>query len=600
MRNEGDGEVSLVPYIASMRRSNYSPAVLVVGIALLLVVPLLAYLQYQWLGQLSGEEYERMQSNLRSTAYHFSMDLNRELTELLQIVGGTVTGSDESALTTVDSRLSVWKKNTAHPQLAGECTLAQTPAASLAIPLRVDEQSSILFFKDASAFAVPIKNSPERCVLVPLDRDYLKSSVLPELLQTYFASDGEMEYDVVILSKEQQTFFTSTPTLRKDIFEKADLIAQFVYFPPSLSKAPPPRLFGDRERNAGGRDITPGRELPDKKFGNDELRTPPDRERGKQFRGEPSERRFGNDGPRKPPEHWWRHPTLYEVRIKHRKGSLEAVVGASRLRNVAINFGVLLFLAASVVFLLFSANRAQRLAEQQLEFVAGVSHELRTPLAVLKSAGENLADGVIDENNRTKQYGELIKKEVVRLSEMVEKALAYAGVHSRKRKYELHPLDISAVLEEALYSVRRRTAHDGFDIATSIEENLPTVNGDTTALQSAVENLLTNAIKYSGDATRIELRANVVGENGVQHVHIVVRDDGIGIPPNDVKRVFEPFYRGNNAVDAQIEGSGLGLSLTKHIIEAHGGKISVKSAEGKGSVFTIVLPVAIHNEVRNA
>jgi signal transduction histidine kinase len=582
-----------------MRRSNYSPAVLAVGVALLLVVPLLAYLQYQWLGQLSEEEYERMQNNLRSSANNFSMDLNRELTELLQIVGGTVTGPDEAALAVVRSRLNVWKKNTAHPRLAGQGTLVQTPAASLAIPLRVDKQSSILFFNDASAFAVPIENSPVRCVLVPLDMDYLKSSVLPELLQTYFTSNDQMDYDVVILSKDQQQVFASTPTLQKNIFEKADVIAKFVYFPPSLSMAPPPRLFGDRERNADGRDIALGRELPDKKFGNDEPRERGDREREKQFRGEPSERRFGNEGPRKPPEHWWRHPTLYEVRIKHRSGSLEAVVSASRLRNVAISFGVLLFLAASVVFLLFSANRAQRLAEQQLEFVAGVSHELRTPLAVLKSAGENLADGVIDENNRTKQYGQLIKREVVRLSEMVEKALAYAGIHSRKRKYELHPLDISAVLEEALYSVRRRTAHDGCDIATSIEENLPTVNGDTTALQSAVENLLTNAIKYSGDETRVELHAHAVREDDAQRVHIIVRDNGIGIPPNDVKRVFEPFYRGSNAVDAQIEGSGLGLSLTKHIVEAHGGTIAVKSAEGRGSEFTIVLPAAVREEAAN-
>ena len=129
---------------------------------------------------------------------------------------------------------------------------------------------------------------------------------------------------------------------------------------------------------------------------------------------------------------------LFELRLKHREGSLEAAVNNNRLRNLGISFGVLILLGASIVFLLLSTNRARRLAQQQLEFVAGISHELRTPLAVLKSAGENLADGVIQEKDHTRKYGELIKNEVMRLSEMVEKALAYAGIQSGKQRYESH------------------------------------------------------------------------------------------------------------------------------------------------------------------
>ena len=150
-----------------------------------------------------------------------------------------------------------------------------------------------------------------------------------------------------------------------------------------------------------------------------------------------------------------REQGLFELRLKNREGSLEVAVNNNRLRNIGISFGILLLLGASVVFLLLSTNRARRLAQQQIEFVAGISHELRTPLAVLKSAGENLADGVIQEKERTRKYGELIKSEVLRLSGMVEKALAYAGIQSGKQNYELRPLDVAPIIMEALQNIKK-------------------------------------------------------------------------------------------------------------------------------------------------
>jgi signal transduction histidine kinase len=243
-----------------------------------------------------------------------------------------------------------------------------------------------------------------------------------------------------------------------------------------------------------------------------------------------------------------------------------------------------------MLFLLLSATRAQKLAHQQLEFVAGISHELRTPLAVLKSAGENLADGVIHEREKSRAYGELIKKEVIRLSEMVEKALAFAGIQSGKQSYDLIPVQIKDIIVEAIKNTRKLVSGECI-IESDIAEHLPNVLANNPALQSALENLLINAIKYSREKKWVRIEAYAHDLSKKPSLEIIIRDKGMGIAPLDINHIFDPFYRGHNAIDSQIEGSGLGLSITKHIIEAHNGIISVKSSLQSGTAFTIHLPI---------
>ncbi len=339
--------------------------------------------------------------------------------------------------------------------------------------------------------------------------------------------------------------------------------------------------------------MPPGRPMRDEIFPKDENRQRPFE---RMLQEQDKERGFSLPRGTMPPRdrtYEMRSPGLYELRIRHRDGSLEAAVNNNRLRSLGISFGVLLLLGASVGFLLISANRAQRLAQQQLEFVAGVSHELRTPLAVLKSAGENLADGVIQEKDRTRQYGELINNEVIRLSEMVEKALAYAGIQSGEQVYEFHPVNISAVIEAAIHKAKKVIPKDNFSIEVSIDQKLPQIIGQAAALQSACENLIINAFKYSSTRKWVKIEAHPAPISNALYVEIIVKDHGIGIPAKDLSNIFKPFYRGSNAIDKQIHGSGLGLSITKHIVEAHKGTISVKSTANEGSVFTMRLPVAV-------
>src|SRR5262245_24747559 len=277
--------------------------------------------------------------------------------------------------------------------------------------------------------------------------------------------------------------------------------------------------------------------------------------------------------------------------VKHRAGSLEAAVTATRRRNLAISFGILLLLGVSVGFIVLSSRRAHRLATQQMEFVAGVSHELRTPLAVICSAAENLADGVIDDRDQIKRYGGLIRDEGRRLTGMVEQVLEFAGAQSGRKNYELRTTDLNQVIEDAITARRMQLAEGGFEIERNNAAHLPAVKADAAALSRAIQNLLSNAMKYGGDSRWIGLCAESVKTSGGEEVQIRVSDRGLGITPSEQERVFEPFYRGKEAQAAQIQGAGLGLSLVKHIIAAHGGSVSVESKVGQGSQFTLRLPV---------
>ncbi|MBI5472394.1 MAG: hypothetical protein HY961_08630 [Ignavibacteriae bacterium] len=558
-------------------KTPYHPAARLAVVALLLIVPLLAYLQYTWVGQLSEEEYHRMQNTVRSAAFRFSFDFDQEVLEILRVVGYPLAGSDDAVLHDIHARLERWSSRSLHPQLVGDnIAITPFPDRTRGVLIRITENGSALLLKDLSALAIPIVGT-ERCALVSLDKDYILSSYLPELVQSHFVYDGRLDYDLLITGKEGEVFFSETESPQPTSFEKADMRIPFLTIP----DFPIGELRGDRPPNIAFE----GRRRPDD--------APPPRGFGRP--GENRELLIMRGSPPNGDRFRFR-PSLYTLHVKHRVGSLQEAVDRNRWRNLGISFGILLVLGGSIVFLVISAVRAQRLAQQQLEFVAGVSHELRTPLAVLKSAGENLADGVVQDNDRTQQYGKVIKHEVIRLSEMVENALAYAGIQSGRQTYELHPTDLPALIEETIRRTKARLHDADLVIESSIDPALPPIRGNAEALHSVFENLIANAIKYSGDKKWIGISAHAKQNNVGWIVEVVVRDTGIGIPQEDLSRIFHAFQRGANARDAQIQGSGLGLAITKHIIEAHGGSIAVSSTLNSGTEFTLQFPAMQNGE----
>jgi len=278
----------------------------------------------------------------------------------------------------------------------------------------------------------------------------------------------------------------------------------------------------------------------------------------------------------------------WQLGVQHASGSIDDFIRNERNRNLAIGFGIYLLLLGSIIAIVYSSLRARAFAQRQIDFVSSVSHEFRTPLAVIYSAGENLADGVARDGEQVSRYGDLIKGEGKKLSAMVEQILEFAGARSGKRKYNLAEGDVSAAVEKALADSEPLLKEGGFDVQANLSDSPPGAKIDREAIETAVRNLIQNAVKYSNGSRWLKVST----ANGEGSIKIVVEDGGIGISDADKKKIFEPFYRAKNVVDAQIHGNGLGLSLVKEIADAHGGKVSVESSLGSGSRFVVEIPLS--------
>ena len=578
---------------------------------LLVLLAVLATLQYRWLGEVSEAERERMRAGLRTRATEFAQEFDAEITRAYVAfhVGSDQLDADAAAALsdaytrwqtgaripalvsavclaegkTIDSaqlrRLdpgaralapvewppelaaSLARTHQALPQLVGgpsspppilfaDAIDSRTPALMIAVPRfnRTSEGGRVRFISDPTAGA--------RLVIVTLDARQLQEQLLEPLLAKYFGGGGGSEYLVTITRRDPGTIvYNSAPT------------------PIDASKA----------------DVTAG--LFDLRI--DELnRLIDDAAQG----GSPPlsarlsiaivRRSSGSDGKRllvsgNEPRGAW------EVRLSHRTGSLDAIVAQSRRRNLGISLGVLGLLAASFVLVLASAARQQRLSRQQMEFVAAVSHELRTPLAVICSAGENLADGVVADAGQVKRYGALIETEGRRLGDMVERVMAFAGITSGAPVQAHASVDVARVIAEAVDGVQHDARDRGVTIAVQSNGALLPVSGDAEALRSAVQNVVGNAVKYSAGGATVDVASGIRGAS----VEIRVVDRGLGIDASDLPHIFKPFYRGRRAVDAQVRGSGVGLSVVRHVVDAHRGTIQVDSRVGEGTTVTIALPV---------
>ncbi len=285
----------------------------------------------------------------------------------------------------------------------------------------------------------------------------------------------------------------------------------------------------------------------------------------------------------------------WAVAAKHRAGSLEAFVDQYRRRNLALSLGALIVLGASVVPLLIATKRAHSMAERQMELVAGVSHELRTPIAGICSLSQNLADGVVDDAAQARRYGDSISREGRRLSNIVESVLRFSAMRSDRFRHQSVPIDLHAVIDNEIdneLEAWRESSSEGPHLIRNIDADLPPVLGDEQALKSMVRNLVANAMKFTRAGGKIRVSASRINGRGREQIEFRVEDEGPGIDKADLGHIFEPFYRGQLARDAQVSGSGLGLSLVKEIVEAHGGRIGVTSTSGSGTAFSVYLPVA--------
>ena len=609
-------------------RLNLRPPPIVLAVGLLALLLLLATLQYVWLGRISEAERERLKATLAARTSEFAQDFDRELTRAY-LLFQTEAPRDDDAASRLAERYDRWQATSAYPRLvrdfyiarrdpAGEPTLQRFDPASRTLTAvawpasmsdwrtRIGVQTAtregsrliirrlpapiwetvpalivpapMLFARDPGApdpFAPPELSF----TVLALDVEYVKSELLPSLVQRHFRQAGDSSYEVMVVDRAGSglPLYQSAPSVRpqgggdasarlfqirlQDFGPLAAEVKRFAKFTTTTGRIEERVLA--HEKNHGG---PTGRSA----------RMSIVVQQGAEAPGAAGDGASAQTQPR------------WEVIVKHPAGSLEAFVGSTRRRNLIVSTSILAVLGASMALLLVSTRRSQELARQQLEFVAAVSHELRTPLAVIRSAGENLADGVIDDQAQVRKYGDLIRAEGRRLSEMVEQILELAGIQSGQRGFTLRPVGMRAVVDDVI-AASGALLHDArMGVRLQIPDDLPPVLGDEGALRRVVQNLIGNALKYGAGGGWIGIRLwSSGGEVGLS-----VTDNGIGIAPAEQGRIFEPFYRSADVVAARIQGAGLGLSLVQRIVHGHGGTVSVRSAPGSGSEFTVLLPAA--------
>ncbi len=552
--------------------------------AVFVLCGVLGLLQYRWIGAVSVAYRERLQDSLQTSLNRLSQDFNSEISAacraVLPVSGQAADAA--SAEAAIVARYEQWKSGARHGQIFRRIAIAVPEKGKLV--LRVMDPSQVAFRTEAwpedwapvkerleriqqwqggpggpppfdgsadgedAVFQLPLFSNARPAPfgrreigwsVFELNLPYLRSSLLPEVVQRYVAAGGNLDYQVEIVTRASQpvVIYRAGGGDPSQVRANADASV-------SLFDNPFDLIIGRGAGRAQAASPGPG---------------------------------FGR----------------WQMYVRHRAGSLEAVVAQARLRAMAVTSCVLLLMFGTLIAWIRFTRRAQRLAELQMDFVAGVSHELRTPLSVIHTAAYNLKGGVTSSPAQVERYGALIHQESGRLKQMVEQVLRFSKAQAGHIVQEPGPVWIESVIADALEAGNAAIQTVHCTVEQHIEDGLPLILGDPAALEHALGNLISNAVKYGATGGGwIGVFASRVVERGRIWVEVRVADHGPGIPPDEQAHLFDPFFRGRHAQEDQVHGTGLGLSLVRKIVEAHGGSVRVNSEPGKGAEFIVRIPAA--------
>ncbi len=548
-----------------MGRSFGSRALIALCVASVVLLAVLAALQYRWSARVAAADVQREKEYLDSAASLFASEFSgiaRQSAHFLQNSGRAALRSG--------------KPLAGMPKLIAELYYVELPAKSARQVERLTAEGTFtpasppawmapprcmpLVIAEPPALVAPVYDiattetsaaggtrvrktlrwRSERCFVARLDEAWLRAELFPQLIRKSFGETAVREYDFTVAAAPGRALYgvPARADLRKPLFLFPALLPEGPLSPPS----PPgePAVFIQRVETVNRKGDAHG-------------------------------------------------PGVWQLEVTRKDGPLAVVFERNRRRDLLLSLGVELLLLAAIAFLVIGARRMQHLADQKMRFVAGVSHGLRTPVSAIAMLSRNQADGLVAGPEKVRQYGELIHQQSRRLNEMVEQTLQYAGIHSGLRKPAKDEVDLTSLIEEAVNARRGELAHRGFEVELALAPGLPPVAGDAKLLRTAFDNLMDNAIKHAAGGRW--MRVSAACAEAEKEVRVSVEDRGAGIDPADQAEIFEPFSRGRAAVEAQIPGSGLGLSLVRSAAEAHRGSVTVVSEPGRGSVFTMRLPV---------
>lgn len=270
------------------------------------------------------------------------------------------------------------------------------------------------------------------------------------------------------------------------------------------------------------------------------------------------------------------------------QGTTVADIGMKFLRFHYTVLAALCLMMVGGIWLTYrNVSREMNLARLKSDFVANVSHELRTPLALIRLYAETLELGRLTAKEKYQEYFRIIREESERLTALINNILDFSRIEAGRKEYEFKETNLADLVRSTLDSYRFQIEQNGFAFEENISSDIPPVTVDREAIARSLLNLVNNALKYSKDQKYIGVSLYCANSR----VNLEVRDRGIGIAPNEQEKIFEKFYRCGDPLVHNIKGSGLGLSLVRHIARAHGGDVLVESTPEKGSKFTIALPL---------
>lgn len=290
------------------------------------------------------------------------------------------------------------------------------------------------------------------------------------------------------------------------------------------------------------------------------------------------------------------HREIWGLRTSYGPQPIAEIVSASTRPQLALMVVLAIAMGVGVFLVARAAAREVRVAELKANFVASVSHDLKTPLALIQLFAETLELGRVRTPERALEYYRIINGESKKLTRLIENILDFSRMEAGLRPYHLEPADLSALVKKVLARMGTQFEQGHFSVTSDIESDLPRILADEGAAEQAVENLLANAMKYSGEVREIEVTA--ARANG--HIVVSVTDHGIGISRREQGRIFRKFYRVQRELGGGPQGTGLGLAIVDHTMRGHGGFVRVDSEPSKGSTFSLHFPIPSANAFQGA